>query len=473
MVTSDNKLILTSGRFSKTTRVELAQAFQKFAADPKKDRLVLHFHGGLVPEQYGEKIASRLLSLYRDKGNAYPVFTIWQSGLLEIVRNHWRELGQDNSFRALIERVVQYLLGQLDSEPGERGGSIQTPPIREVQAEIATHTEREPLVDREPELASLPDHLSPEEAAQFAGILGSDVRVVQGGMRLVQQDATQVSDELRKEIAKARATQEPETRGLLETGLLVRAGVRIIGRCLARYAKGSHHGFYTTVVEETGREIKGDLIASIIWKRMKQDTEDAFGGSADTHGGSALLEEIAKLAAATRPRIVLVGHSTGAVYICHLLQAVQARRLRPDLVFEVLFLAPACTFDLMLKTLKTAGGRIAKFRSFGMEDGLEIGDQLAPPIYMRSLLYFVSGIAEDDVDMPLVGMQRYHTGEFTSRKNIQRVLSLIATHPNAWVWSKTNTGLGLSSLSASHGDFDDDTDTLASVAHLVSTGAYT
>src|SRR5262249_28883956 len=129
MVTSDHKMILSSGRFSKTTRLELAQAFKKFAADPNKDRLVLHFHGGLVPEKDGEATAERLLLHYRDHGNAYPLFTIWQSGLFETVRKSWREIAQRDIFPALIERVTQYLLGQLNQKPGARGDSVETPTI--------------------------------------------------------------------------------------------------------------------------------------------------------------------------------------------------------------------------------------------------------------------------------------------------------------------------------------------------------
>lgn len=472
MATSDHKVILSGGRFSNTTRLDLARAFQKFAADPNKDRLVLHFHGGLVPEQAGEAIAERLLLHYRKEGNAYPLFTIWQSGLLETVRNNWRDIAREDIFPALIERVTQYLLGQLDQQPGERGDSVETPTIGEVKAEIATaHNGREPLVERDPELPTLPDQLTPEQAAQFAGLLGSDERIVQGGVRLVQQDVMAVSPELQRDIEKSRAAQDEETRGLLETGLLVRAGVRIISRCLVRYAKGSHHGLYTTVVEETARELKGDLIGGAIWKQMKQDTARAFAGPADTHGGSALLEEIAKLAP-LKPRVVLVGHSTGAVYICHFLQAVQEKKLPPELTFEVLFLAPACTFDLLAETLKVAGGRIAKFRSFAMQDTLEINDHLLAPIYMRSLLYFVSGLVEDEVDMPLVGMQRYHNAPFAAREKIKNALNEVKTHSNAWLWSKANGGLGLSTLSISHGDFDNNAETLASIAHLVSTGAY-
>jgi hypothetical protein len=40
--------------------------------------LVIHFHGGLVNETAGRKIAQRLLPIYATAG-AYPLFFVWES----------------------------------------------------------------------------------------------------------------------------------------------------------------------------------------------------------------------------------------------------------------------------------------------------------------------------------------------------------------------------------------------------------
>ena len=44
-----------------------------------------------------------------------------------------------------------------------------------------------------------------------------------------------------------------------------------------------------------------------------------------------------------------------------------------------------------------------------MTDELEQADRLIPVIYPHSLLYFVSGVLEDEADKPLLGMERYLT----------------------------------------------------------------
>jgi hypothetical protein len=470
----DHEMILSGGLFSRTTRSDLAEIFRKFNADPQRDRLVLHFHGGLVSEAAGGATAERLLPYYRQSGSAYPLFTIWQSGLLETAQGMLRETAQLEAFPLLTQRVAQYVIGLLNRTEGQRGGdTVELPTIQNIRAGIAAAPiGREPLGDREGELAKLPEELSEAQVAQLIEKFEEDDRIAKGAESLAAGAVATGSDALKADLAQARAERNEGTKSVLGTGFLVRAGLRIVARCLRRYNKGSHHGLYTTVVEETVREIKGDVIGRTIWGRMKQNTLSAFAGPAETHGGSALLEEIAKLER-PRPRILLVGHSAGAIYVCHLLQAVQERNLPADLTFEVVLLAAACSFDLLAETLRVAKERIVRLRLFAMRDSLEIADQLLPPIYNRSLLYFVSGLAEDDVDLPLVGMERYHKEPFVSRKAIRSVLDAAAAHTNAWIWSRAEGGLGLATLSTSHGDFDDDPQTLASVVHLVATGAYT
>lgn len=475
MVPSDYKVILSSGRFSGTTRGQLASAFEKFKTSPQKNCLVLHFHGGLVKLAAAEDIATRLLPLYRDQGVGYPLFAMWESGLWEVLRNNWQEIVQQDIFPRLVERVLQFVIGKLDQEPGAKGATVELPTRFEVQAEMAqARAGKEPLVERHDEAEKLDEALTPAEEKQFTDLLKSDTVLAEAASRISREELTELAPDMQRDAQDARAAQAPGDKALIESALLVRAGLRVLVRCLKRFANKRHHGVYTTVVEEVAREIKGDLVGGIVWKHMKKDTADSFAGAADTYGGSALLEEIGKLyASGSKPRIVLVGHSTGAVYICYLLQAAQ-KVLPADVKFEVVFLAPACTFKLFDETLTAAGGRIAAFRSFGMEDEVEMADQLFPPLYLRSLLYFVSGLVEDNVDMPLVGMKRYHSAtapfDASDFPDVDRVLKHLKPIPHAWLWSKSETGLGLNTTSIHHGDFDNDEKTLASVTYCIAKG---
>jgi len=71
-------------------------------------------------------------------------------------------------------------------------------------------------------------------------------------------------------------------------------------------------------------------------------------------------------------------------------------------------------------------------------------------------------------------MQRYHSQvapfgpvEFPE---IKRVLKRTTAFPNPWVWSESALGPGLNSRSHSHGGFDNETDTLDSLAILIQKG---
>ena len=182
-------------------------------------------------------------------------------------------------------------------------------------------------------------------------------------------------------------------------------------RVIKRFVTKRDHGLHATIVEEILREFYLANIGGKIWGAMKQDTADSFGPDPKLFGGTALLTELAAAASvANIPKITLVGHSTGAVYISHWLQA--ANGIFPTQIkFDVIFLAPASTCQLLAETLSRYRHRLDGFRMFTMTDENERADRLVPVLYPHSLLYFVSGVVEPDADTPIVGMQRYFDAE--------------------------------------------------------------
>src|SRR5690242_19448351 len=111
MASPQNKMILSNGRFSGTSRRQLSEAFDAFMDSDQKNTLAVHFHGGLVSEDYAEReIADRLIPHYRNAGGC-PLFVIWQSGLVETLKNNWQEIVKHDVVPILIERVMQFLIG--------------------------------------------------------------------------------------------------------------------------------------------------------------------------------------------------------------------------------------------------------------------------------------------------------------------------------------------------------------------------
>jgi len=471
-----NNLVLTSnGAFDGSTPADLQAFFADVAGSGNDHPIVIHFHGGLVDDARGRLIAETLYTRYQGAG-AYPLFFVWRAGLFEVIRNNFREIASEDLFPILVERVAQYLTGMLKGEKGERGEQVEMPGRNQVRKELKRRDGTEPYAEEFPDPELDDDQLSAVQEAQFKALLEGDTRLPEAVQEAAGHDLDTFNPEIREDLKVVRTQEKEGERAIISTAAAVAAGVRIIGRCILRFARGHAHGFYPTIVEEVARELKGDWLANTVWKRMKGDTADAFTGTAQTHGGTALLAELKKLRAAgdTR-RIVLVGHSTGAVFISELLRAAQ-RDLPPDLRFEVIFLAPACTFGHFSKTLGDAAGRISGFRSFAMTDALEQADKLIPVLYPRSLLYFVSGLCEGTEDMPIVGMQRFHSGAAPFDPNdpdnddIRTVVDRFGANTDAWIWSQSDTADGMRSKSIRHGDFDNDDTTLQSVGHIIAHG---
>jgi hypothetical protein len=493
-VSTNYYLGLKNGLFDATSRADLDQLFQ---ASLGCDRLVVHFHGGLVPPQAAlATIENTLLSQYQAAG-AYPVFFVWNSGPVAVVTHNLAEIWQEKIYQRLLQRVLQFVEAKLRQTPAQRGERLELADEADIAREV-----RQPQVGSEPfahlDPARLPqdETLRPAEAEQFREVLEGDDRFIEeaeaiaNGLRppeeIEQQRSarsgtvqasrhTLMSPEVMEEIRQEAPS--PAERGLVSTSVLIKGTVMILARVIKRLAGRRDHGIYCTVVEEILREFYLANAGKLVWDLMKGDTADAFGPDPQRYGGTAFLDGLRQQwAGGHRPRLILVGHSTGAVYICHLLKHAAAS-LPPEAQFEVIFLAPACDFRLLADTLTLHGDRVKAFRLFGMQDSLEAQDNLVPPLplYPRSLLYFVSGLLEDEADKPIVGMQRFYAGQSpfdaAAYPEIEIVRRFLEATPGRTVWSEADAGAGLAAAARKHGDFDDaDPVTLGSLKYIIQEG---
>jgi hypothetical protein len=169
--------------------------------------------------------------------------------------------------------------------------------------------------------------------------------------------------------------------------------------------------------------------------------------------------------------VTLVGHSTGAIYIGRFLEAAD-RVLPEDCKFDVVFLAAACSFPFLHERLDLFRRRVANIRSFGLSDEAERAYWEFPPVMKGSLLYFVSGVLEEDEpDMPLVGMQRYFSAEGPyDRPDVREVAAYLG--PDARVWAGVDDPRpGRRCTGPKHGSFDDQDEAMReSLAHILQHG---
>jgi hypothetical protein len=262
------------------------------------------------------------------------------------------------------------------------------------------------------------------------------------------------------------------TKGGIPWLMVAKFIAKVVIAVIRRFATKRDHGAYTTTVEEVLRAAYLAKAGEVIWRQMKKDTADAFDES--DGAGEVVLQTWTQLLQAGQkaPRITLIGHSTGAVYINHWIR--RSATVAPDLQYDVILLAPACRCEDFVEVLKSHSGVISNFRMFAMQDAVEQQDRLVSIIYPRSLLYFVSGVVEGEADAPLLGMQRYIVNQdvfdaqnFAAVQGARDYLALDKQHS---VWSIANDGPGVSSTSVSHGDFDNDDKTLDSLSSILAEG---
>ena len=502
----DHVLVSAGGKFSDHTESKPADVARilglaKAKAPPKG--LLLHFHGGLIPKADGFEIAETLTSVYENAG-AYPLFFVWESGFFETLLNNKADLLRDPAFQELVKKVSEWVLKKTGGSvtfKGAAGSAVDTERLRKEYDEWFGHARSTPpvpdhdvsapkVVSRGAEHQSVDDLATEIEAGldedpdpdfkrameeAFNAQLPPDAVATRGAGTRARADILLLSPEAQAEMF-SKGPAVTTRGGILAWYAVAKFVAKVVIAVLKRYSQGRDHGVYCTVVEEVLRFAYGGLVGASVWNQMKKDTADSFEPG-DSYCGSGVVGQLKKLQDQGQafPQLTLVGHSTGAIFICNFLDAAAAAGLTTPI--KIVFLAPAVTHQRFAAALRAHAGtpRMAAFRMFGMLDATECEDKLFGILYTRSLLYFVSGLTESGVqdgewqphiDKELVGLQRYLLNPAYAGSDfadVKRVKDFLAAEAHRAVWSPAADGPGLNSQSRRHGDFDNDAPTLASV----------
>jgi hypothetical protein len=494
---------------------DVARILNGVAANSPANGLVLHFHGGLVSRDYAlADIVPRLSKLYLDAG-AYPLFFVWESGLKETLLNNKEELLTDPTFRELVKKVTEWALRKATTAGtvmvrGDAGAPIEDvgtyrkqfdeyfdgkrdePPVpdaRDAGGTLAPVT-RDASIDEDDLAQQIQQELEAGFDSEFNEAIGQAYNALVPPAEVTTKGAKTGTTGRAQQVLLDEAARDEmfppqpgdvKTRSVFSWLAVAKYVAKIVIAVVKRYRHDRDHGVYCTVVEEVLRSAFLDLVGSNVWNQMKSDTQESF--HAGNYCGTAVvtrLRELQQNGQGVR-KLTLVGHSTGAIYICNFLDAAKSAGLSFDDV-QVIFLAPAVTCWRFADAIRAHGdGYLKNFRMFAMHDERESEDVLVPILYTRSLLYFVSGLLEGRVhdeawqgilDMPLVGMERFfelaHKATFADDEDVQTVLTFLEGDPHRTVWSRSmDAGDGLNSDSKKHGDFDDDEATLTSVVKII------
>lgn len=523
----NNYLVSANGRLGDpplSALTEVDRVLDLAAAEAPPNGLVIHFHGGLVSKDYAlTNIAGPLAKIYGDAG-AYPLFFIWESGFGEAIWNNKGDLLDDPAFRELVKKVSEWALkkisitgafgfrgaggqqiedmaafrkefddwfdqmpGAAPSVPPTETTAIDTAPGSKTKSRAATPDEDELATQIKNGLDDDPGFKKALGEALNASIPLDKVATRGAGAGSRRASKLLLSSEaLDKMLPPEEGGQTLEgkvkSRGVFDWINVAKFVAKIVIAVIKRYKSDRDHGMYCTVVEEVLRAAYGDLIGAAIWNQMKKDTLDSFADRPDTCG-LAVVRKLKALEAVGNGlrKLTLVGHSTGAIYICNFLD--MAKKVGLLTPIQVIYLAPAVTCDRFARAIDEHGDDCLKdFRMFAMKDSRETEDQMLKPLYTRSLLYFVSGLLEGEpdgggwnsiLDMPLVGMARYYElpKVFGDDQSVSKVKTFLNDRAHRMVWSQSlDAGDGLNSDAAHHGDFDNDEQTLQSMVAVIKYG---
>lgn len=484
-----------------TTTADIDRYLEKLKNSGTK-HLVLYAHGGLVSESDGIAAVRNFASAMAGRElSAATLAFVWETGPLETLRSRLDRIGADDLFRPLLRLALRFALAKAKERlGGERGLSLVDDGVRgevddalkmedgtrkalpyatgetafgefsfEDFQELGDAVRDDP--DLSDALAATAERLHDAPAGGGRGIgdaapeggAAPDRYPLIGGPIREALEAGEVGGE--RAIGGVGAWVLPKVVVTLRQVLTAVAG---------RYFEGTDHGLHATCVEELLRHCYGEVIGGEVWGEMKRNAADAFASNAGragaaVRGGRYFVDGLAKLVAADPDlEVSLVGHSAGSIFLTHLIEAADAEFPAGFAFGHVCFLAPAVTFELFAERFLPRRDRVARFDVFALDDARERADTLvksAPWLYPSSLLYLVSGLCEDRVDEPLLGMQRFVDREppVADSAELRRYLR----DRRAPVWSPADDGPGRRTQGTSHGGVDDDPATLDSVAEIL------
>ena len=202
------------------------------------------------------------------------------------------------------------------------------------------------------------------------------------------------------------------------------------------------------------------------WDDMKLDSAAAcLPALADgTRGGADVLAGALREFMAANPGAIelhIAGHSAGSIYHSHFVPRLFEGDDAVEQVASVTFLAPAVRVDTFEATLLPLAetGRIKDLAIFTMDETHEKRDNTAG-VYRKSLLYLVSRAFEAERDARILGLEEHLRGS-------GRTMGYLGDDPARLVLGPATHGPRSSTQATSHGDFDNDVETMMSLARRV------
>jgi pimeloyl-ACP methyl ester carboxylesterase len=275
-----------------------------------------------------------------------------------------------------------------------------------------------------------------------------------GGLNSIKDSARRIV--AMKEVFKANRIYP--FHFMYDTGLLEEIKDIILGKKGEVDRRTAGFTDYTDkLIEKLTRQV-----GRAIWREMKRGAKKPFEpGFAGSQTIEAFLEAFAGKNAKPK-KVHLVGHSTGAILLAHLLQALSRTGNAPRIETCTL-LAPACTHGdfksfyrpLLRERNKNSFG-INRMAVFMLDGQLELKDTVTP-LYRKSLLYLVSNAFEEKAGESILGMEVFY--KYLRKLPGRPVFRVETSHGLEDISAKT--------ASETHGGFDNDIRTMNTLLKMI------
>ncbi len=348
----------------KVQKEHIDTIIKKIQEDPKINGVVLYFHGGLSSEGYMAKELGPALmqsfftenNLTNATGKLYPIFMNYKAGLLE---------NEIFPLSLLLAHIIKKNLSKIKKKFYQviQGTEIKVSPSDNARSlmndALNSYAKTKTLIATDETLLEIMKKESLQEEI---------------GLSLIQNNK-----ELQA-IAEIATEKETEEKGLV-TNLKIAA---TIARAVARIAIGNNHQYFPTLLEELFRYFHIKYIAAKHWENIEVNSKDAFKKN---HAGRYLINRLLDL----KLKINTLSHSAGSIPTSCLTQYMYNNKKKLN---NVVMIAPAINqkdfFKYIIKSTKT----IKNLKFHILREEAEKDDDVLK-IYSASLLYFVSGVAEN------------------------------------------------------------------------------
>jgi hypothetical protein len=444
--------------------------FSKYENNGVK-RIVIYFHGGLVNEKAGMATAIKMGKHFSEIGQS-PICFVWETGLMETFSSNIGKISETKLFGKLIKILVKKLSEKLGFDFAEGRGAGLTLSIDQIEAELCNKNPYENYTQTNLQSQGRGANASINLPSQSEDLEGEFKFEIEADLELVS-----ILRESKLTIAKSGGGQ---SRGIIDTALLIKYIAKIAFRVIRRFVEKRDHDFYPTIIEELLRELYIAELGAWVWNSMKVKSNDMWKDNAGLSGlnqfaGRYLFDKLVDYHKKNSDvQVNLVGHSAGSIAICNFLKMCAINY--PKLVFDkIIFMAPACRIELFRDEIVLHPDRYKTFRMYTMTDNKEKHDLLVPYVYTHSLLFLISGILENegnDYDAYILGLERdiKALNPYDSVKEIldsNKFLFEVGSSRVAFSQTDTTTPEGLRTQSLSHGGFDDDEATISSIKFIL------